>query len=48
MQRTQDRWYIFYPAGLIAALILYGLMSGASAFAYRALVPLDAGKPAGG
>ena len=48
MQRTQDRWYIFYPAGLVVALILYGLMSGASAFAYRALVPLDAGKPAGG
>jgi hypothetical protein len=40
MQHTQDRWYIVYPLGLLAGLILYGLMAGASGFAYRALVPL--------
>ena len=32
-------WYITYPIGLLAGVILYGLISGMSAFAYRALVP---------
>jgi hypothetical protein len=46
MQRTQDRWYIVYPLGLIFSVVIYGLMTGASAFAYRALVPLSSEAPA--
>jgi hypothetical protein len=39
MFAQQHYWFIYYPAGLIGGLILYGLSSAAPAFAYRALVP---------
>jgi hypothetical protein len=42
MLMSQKFWYIVYPGGLVAGLIIYGLISGASAFAYRALVPATA------
>lgn len=46
MQRTQDHWYIVYPIALFFSVVIYGLMTGVSAFAYRALVPLDVEAPA--
>lgn len=39
MEKTQQYWYIYYPVGLAVSLIVLGMFSGASAFAYRALVP---------
>jgi hypothetical protein len=39
MQRSQQYWFIVYPVGLAVALILYGMLAGASAFAYRVLTP---------
>ncbi len=41
VERTQTYWYVFYPIGLAVSVVLYGLFAGASAFAYRALVPGD-------
>ncbi len=41
MLQMQSHWYIAYPLSLVVGVILYGLISGASAFAYRALVPPD-------
>jgi hypothetical protein len=39
VQRTQQYWFIVYPVGLAVALAVYGMLTGASAFAYRALTP---------
>ena len=39
MMMSEKFWYIIYPMGLLFGLIFYGLISGAGAFAYRALVP---------
>jgi hypothetical protein len=39
METSQRNWYIYYPVGLVVALVVYGMFAGASAFAYRALVP---------
>jgi hypothetical protein len=41
LQRSQEYWYIAYPIGLALALVLYGALTGASAFAYRALMPAE-------
>ncbi len=38
-ERMQQYWYLAYPIALLFGLILYGLIAGASVFAYRALVP---------
>jgi len=40
--KMQHYWYVTYPIGLLVALIMYGLLAGISAFAYRALVPASA------
>jgi lysylphosphatidylglycerol synthetase-like protein (DUF2156 family) len=37
VQRLQQYWFIAYPVGFAVALVLYGMLAGASAFAYRAL-----------
>jgi hypothetical protein len=37
MTWSRSHWYIVYPAGLLFASILYGLLAGISVFAYRAL-----------
>ena len=37
MERSRQYWFVAYPVGLAIALILYGMLAGASAFAYRAL-----------
>jgi hypothetical protein len=42
---TKTYWYIACPAGVIASVVLYGLIAGVSAFSYRALMPQD-GSPA--
>jgi hypothetical protein len=39
MQHTRDLWYIVYPVALIFSVIMYAVMAGLSAFAYRALAP---------
>jgi hypothetical protein len=39
VQRTQQYWFIVYPLGLAVALVVYGMLTGASAYAYRALTP---------
>jgi hypothetical protein len=39
MMMSQKFWYIVYPAGLLFGVIFYALISGAGAFAYKALVP---------
>jgi hypothetical protein len=39
MEKTRSLWYIAFPIGVVVSVILYGLMAGISAFAYRALVP---------
>ncbi len=36
--RMQHYWYLYYPLGLLFALIFYALFAGVSAFAYRAVV----------
>ena len=42
MMTSEKFWYVVYPVGLVFGLIVYALISGASAFAYRALVPAGA------
>jgi hypothetical protein len=37
VQRSTRYWFITYPVGLLVSLIFYGLLSGASAHAYRAV-----------
>jgi hypothetical protein len=37
--RMNHYWFVTYPFFLVISLLLYGLLSGAQAFAYRALVP---------
>jgi hypothetical protein len=46
MERSQQYWYVAYPIGLVIALLLYGMLTGASAFAYRALAATPAEAPA--
>lgn len=41
MMKTRQFWYVVYPLGLVFGVIFYGLVAGASAFAYRALVPAE-------
>ena len=41
LANSQQWWFITYPLGLLIGLIFYGLFSGASAFAYRALTASD-------
>jgi hypothetical protein len=38
-QRMTLYWYITYPFFVVFSLLFYGLLAGAQAFAYRALVP---------
>ncbi|MBV9570331.1 MAG: hypothetical protein JO056_03730 [Alphaproteobacteria bacterium] len=38
-------WYILYPAGLLIGAVIYALLAGASAFAYRSLVSDEAVSP---
>ncbi len=38
-QALFSQWIVFVPIGAIFATLVYGLLGGASAFAYRALVP---------
>jgi hypothetical protein len=44
--RMYAHWYISMPAAMALSVIVYGISVGASAFAYRALVPGDAENPA--
>jgi hypothetical protein len=37
MAQMQHYGYIIYPLGILIAVIFYGLMAGASVFAWRAL-----------
>ena len=37
MELTQQLWFIAYPIGLVLGLLIYGLIAGAGAFAYRSL-----------
>jgi hypothetical protein len=46
MERSRQYWYIAYPIGLAIALILYGMLTGASASAYRALTAAPPETPA--
>lgn len=41
LANSQQWWFITYPLGLLVGLIFYGLFSGASAFAYRAVAASD-------
>ena len=38
---SQNWWFITYPLGLLVTVIFYGIFTGASAFAYRALTASD-------
>lgn len=38
IEREHQFWYIYYPAFLVVGVVLYGLLAGLPAFAYRALV----------
>jgi hypothetical protein len=41
MQNSQGWWFITYPLGLLVSVVFYGIFTGASAFAYRALTASD-------
>ena len=46
MEKSNRYWFITYPVGLFVGLVFYGLFSGASAFAYRAVTQTDAASEA--
>ncbi len=41
MERSNRYWFVVYPVGLLVSLVFYGLFTGASAFAYRAVTQTD-------
>jgi hypothetical protein len=41
MANSQNWWFITYPLGLLVSVIFYGIFTGASAFAYRAVTASD-------
>ena len=41
LANSQHWWFITYPLGLLVGLIFYGLFSGATAHAYRAVTVSD-------
>lgn len=41
MLYAREKWILLLPVGLVAGTLMYGLVGGAMAFAYRALVPAE-------